>query len=403
MSENRTVTFSDYLSVLFKWRKFLIITLLSITVITTVISFLIPKTYKATATVMLPPENSMGLGGLSSLLSGAKSALSLGAAVFGTVSTNEDVLLGLLYSRNILTQMIHKYNLIDYYSISDSSIDRTIKAFLGDLDFDMNEYGFIEVSVINEDPNISAQMANDFVRIADSLNVVLNTEQARRHRIYIEKRYLQNLDDLQKAEEAFRAFQEKYGVYDVPEQVKVAIQSLGALEVEVIKKQIILAALKENFPGQAKQVKDLDIQIKTLKQKLDELYTSKKQTSNSIFVRMKDVPKLQMEYVRLYRDLEIQNQILEFIYPMYEQAKIEEQKSQPTILVVDKAVPPDDKYAPKKAFIILFVFFLAAFILIPLTFRINKLFEQGEPRNAIEEKELKFYTKYVKNLFNIQV
>ena len=403
MSENRTVTFSDYLSVLFKWKKFLIITLLSITVITTVISFLIPKTYKATATVMLPPENSMGLGGLSSLLSGAKSALSLGAAVFGTVSTNEDVLLGLLYSRNILTQMIHKYNLIDYYSISDSSIDRTIKAFLGDLDFDMNEYGFIEVSVINEDPNISAQMANDFVRIADSLNVVLNTEQARRHRIYIEKRYLQNLDDLQKAEEAFRAFQEKYGVYDVPEQVKVAIQSLGALEVEVIKKQIILAALKENFPGQAKQVKDLDIQIKTLKQKLDELYTSKKQTSNSIFVRMKDVPKLQMEYVRLYRDLEIQNQILEFIYPMYEQAKIEEQKSQPTILVVDKAVPPDDKYAPKKAFIILFVFFLAAFILIPLTFRINKLFEQGEPRNAIEEKELKFYTKYVKNLFNIQV
>ncbi len=39
--------------------------------------------------------------------------------------------------------------------------------------------------------------------------------------------------------------------------------------------------------------------------------------------------------------------------PMYEQAKVEEQKSIPTIMVIDKAVPPELKYSPKRSVIIL--------------------------------------------------
>ena len=54
--------------------------------------------------------------------------------------------------------------------------------------------------------------------------------------------------------------------------------------------------------------------------------------------------------------------------PMYEQAKVEEQKSIPTIMVIDKAVPSQIKYSPKKSVIILGTFFLALFIFIPFIF-----------------------------------
>ena len=44
--------------------------------------------------------------------------------------------------------------------------------------------------------------------------------------------------------------------------------------------------------------------------------------------------------------------------PMYEQAKVEEQKSIPTIMVIDKAVAPQLKDSPKRSVIILGVLFL---------------------------------------------
>ncbi|MCB9247178.1 MAG: hypothetical protein H6613_00835 [Ignavibacteriales bacterium] len=53
-------------------------------IIATTISFLIPKTYRATAAVILAPESSMGLGGLSGLISGG-STMSLGAKIIWNV------------------------------------------------------------------------------------------------------------------------------------------------------------------------------------------------------------------------------------------------------------------------------------------------------------------------------
>jgi uncharacterized protein involved in exopolysaccharide biosynthesis len=61
---------------------------------------------------------------------------------------------------------------------------------------------------------------------------------------------------------------------------------------------------------------------------------------------------MMIKYLRFYRDLEIQNKILEVILPMYEQAKVEEQKSIPSILFIDKAVPAEIKYGPKRLFYI---------------------------------------------------
>ena len=61
------------------------------------------------------------------------------------------------------------------------------------------------------------------------------------------------------------------------------------------------------------------------------------------------------------RDFEIQNKVLEFLYPLYEQAKIEEQKNIPAVLVLDPAVPPEKKSSPKRTIIVLSAFLLSLF------------------------------------------
>ena len=94
--------------------------------------------------------------------------------------------------------------------------------------------------------------------------------------------------------------------------------------------------------------------------------------------------------------MEIQNKILEFIYPMYEQAKIDEKKNTPTLIVVDEAVPAQLKYAPKKAFYILAFFFPTAFLLMIIVFRGEKIRYTIEKLNQFERSEMKFYQNLVK-------
>jgi uncharacterized protein involved in exopolysaccharide biosynthesis len=66
-----------------------------------------------------------------------------------------------------------------------------------------------------------------------------------------------------------------------------------------------------------------------------------------VLVPFKQAPELATQYVRLYRDLQIQNKILEFITPLYEQAKVEENRSTPSVVVLDHAGVPERKARPK--------------------------------------------------------
>jgi len=77
-----------------------------------------------------------------------------------------------------------------------------------------------------------------------------------------------------------------------------------------------------------------------------------------IFVPFAQVPELGGEYVRRFRDVEIQYKILQFITPLYEQAKVEERRQTPSVLVLDRALPAERKARPK---IVLFT--LLAFVL----------------------------------------
>ena len=63
-------------------------------------------------------------------------------------------LLGILNSRTALTDVIKKFNLMEYYEIDDNNIDKVIKAFRGDISTDPNEFGMIDFSIINKDPKV---------------------------------------------------------------------------------------------------------------------------------------------------------------------------------------------------------------------------------------------------------
>ena len=138
-------------------------------------------------------------------------------------------------------------------------------------------------------------------------------------------------------------------------------------------------------------------EIELLKRKVQELKSSKDLSSSSnILYPFKEMPDIAIAYLRTFREVTIQESILEIVLPMYEQAKVEEQKSIPTILLIDKAVPPQLKYSPKRAVIILGLLFLFSFFLVPTVFWGEKVLNRDKSENPLQVKESNFFKRIIK-------
>ncbi|HEX2868919.1 MAG TPA: Wzz/FepE/Etk N-terminal domain-containing protein [Ignavibacteriales bacterium] len=393
----KTAKLSDYLYILYKWKKFLILNVLLLVIVAAVVAFTLPLEYKATAVVMIPPDNSMGLGGLTSLISGKGGSSSLGAKLLGVgSSSSEDVLLGILNSRTAMENVIKKFDLAKYYE-TKSNLDLTIKALRGDVSFGPNENEMIEISVVNKDAQKSADIANYFVELLDTLNLKFSVEQAKNNRIFIEKRYQKNLSDLKAAEDSMYNFQKKYGVFAVPEQLEVAVKAAGELESQMAEKEMAAYFTKQQFGENSPQYQGLNAQVNMLKSKVNELKNANKLSSvSNVLFPFKTAPEMTMQYMRNFREVEIQSKILEVVLPFYEQAKFDEQKSIPPVQVLDSAVPSQVKFAPKRSFIILTITFLGLFFLIPFIYIGESLVRKIDFNNPLEEKSARFFRRIIR-------
>ncbi len=385
-------TFTDFLSILFKWKKFLIINLLIIGIVTTGITFLIPEKFKANATIMIQDDENMGL--LNSVMSSAGSLL--GGALFGGGGSSLDKIFGYLESRKIFLNVIEKYKLINYYDYTKYKREKTLKAFREDAKFDLTQNGLIEISMIHESPDTAREIVNYFILALDSLNKEYASAHATSYRKFIERRYLKNLEEIEKAELGFKSFQKKYKIYAIPEQLQVAFEIIAELEGELAKKELEADLIKLSQGEDSPNVKSAMQQVTLLKRKINDITSGKSSTKESlIYYSFENIPELQMEYFSLYREIEIQNKLLEFTLPVYEQAVMEEQKDVPTIITLDVPLTPELKDSPKKAFIILSVFFLSLFIHLPIVFRGFRTTEIL-PKNDFELKEKKIFAKIIK-------
>jgi tyrosine-protein kinase Etk/Wzc len=109
-----------------------------------------------------------------------------------------------------------------------------------------------------------------------------------------------------------------------------------------------------------------------LEKKISEFEISS--TSNHQYIiRLDKLPELAVEYANLKLNLEIQEKVFSFLFPQYEQAKIEEIKDLPTIEIIDKAVPAGLRSKPKRAKLCITAFILALLLASLLSYMYDKI------------------------------
>ena len=357
------VNIFDYIHVLVKWRKFILLNFFGVCILAIGLSFILPKWYTATTTILPPEEQSIGLG-LPSMLAN----LPLGEVGIPGLTTPGAMYVAILESRTVGEGVIRKIGLVDIYK--SKNMEEALKKLHRKTDIEISDEGVVELRATARTPQRAADIANTYVVELDRKNKELSVTQARNNRVFIDERLTENKGSLRKAEENLRQFQEKHKAIALPEQTAAAIEAaatvMGEMQVLEVKRDVMLATMKPTNPN----VVQITTEINALQKQLNrmELGTDKSleatdseglDQSKELYVPFSEVPAVGMELARLMRELKIQEVVFELLTSQYEQAKIQEAKDTPTVQILDTAVPPVKRSRPQRRIIVIVAAFLS--------------------------------------------
>ena len=361
--------FVDILLIINAFRKRIIVNILFVSIITVIISLIIPKTYTARS-VLMPPSSSSETS-ISNMFS--DSDLPFG----GLVSRSEEEsmrLIAILKSRTALESIIDKFNLIEYYK--SKNIEEALESLQNYTSIEITDEGTIAIDVnvetgwfhLDDDEiyarNLSADIVNQYVIELDSINKILQMEQAAHQRKFLGERFSKNLDDLMAAEDKLKTYKKNHGIISIDDQKKSAIESASAIKNQIMINEVQIEVVSSKLQSDHPDAISMQDELDELKNKLHEIQYGNNFESdidNNLFLILSDVPDMEAELRNLNREVEVYNTLFIYLTQQYEDAKIQEAKNTPTIQLLDAAQAPINKSAPKR-FLMLVIMILITFI-----------------------------------------
>ncbi len=381
------------LGVLFvKNKKFLIgTTFLSMIVFYLVILFFVEEKFDSTATIV--PSQESSISGIASMLGG------LGDLPFGIGGASSNPEVGLyntiLQSRTIKDKVIEKFNLWEVYELDKNNpkqVKNMRETVSDNIKTEETEDGAYTLTVRTPNAQLSADITNYLINYLNTKIIELKVDKSRNNRIFLEERLVDVRARLKSSEDSLKYYQEVTGLFSPEEQIKGLLTAYSVLEQDLLVKQMQKEVLVEIYGKDAPQLRKINLEVDLFEKQLNKLKKDGK--SNSIFIPYNSIPEKAIDYYRYLREVEINQSILKFILPLYEQAKIEEQKTLPILQVIDKAIPAEVKSSPQRTLNTLLFgisIFLILFIYTIVTKNPN--FEYSEKLKYIRSNLFRFKSK----------
>ncbi|MBI4651932.1 hypothetical protein HY745_11765 [Candidatus Desantisbacteria bacterium] len=380
----------EVLEILFKYRRFIILSTLSVCIFMAVYSLLLNNRYQATATILPPSKENSNFGNLLSQL--PQNAISLAGGSLGIKKDPSELYISMLKSRRINDQIIENFKLKEIYKFKDM---KDVRKYLeSNAFFDLGKKdGIISISVIDESPKRAADMVNEYIKLLKELNDKIIISSARREREFLEKRIVMIKDiELKKTQEEFRIFQEKNKTINISAQSDAVIEAAATIQATIFSLEAELKGMEVSISSDSmgikvlkEKIKELKKQLKSIEGKSNEMF---KKDSDSIYPVINNLPSLAIGYANLLRNMKIQETVLELITKQYELAKIQEAKESFNIEILDYAQIPaeNEKVGPKRRIMVMTYGVITLFFTILLSFLIE-LLKKIKVENKIDFKK----------------
>jgi uncharacterized protein involved in exopolysaccharide biosynthesis len=345
------------------------------------ISFILPKTYKA-STKLLPPQQAQS--GAAALLSQLGGVASMAAGAAGIKNPN-DMYVGMLKSRTVADKLIAQFNLKKGYNTESQEIART--RLEADTIVTSGKDGLITIEVENRDQKLVAKLANSYVEQLLQLTKVLAVTEASQRRVFYERQLEGAKNNLAKAEMSLKGALDSHGVISVDAESRAMLETVGRLKAQVSAKEIQLGSMRAFLTPNNPDYKRTEEELSSLRSELARLENGR--AGSEVVGDGANANRTGgFENIRLLRDLKYYQMLYELLAKQYEVARLDEAKDPSIIQVLDPAVEPERKFRPHRALIIVLSTVGAFFLAVVAAFLLEAR-RKLSPENAAQWDELK--------------
>ena len=362
----------DYAYVLIKWRRMIIWSVVVVTVLTAGISLVLPKQWTARG-VMMPPEEDLDQLNLSALQA-ARMPANLASMV--GASTPADNLKTYLELNRTLGAIVDRFDLIAEYEAPHR--ERAIELLGENTNIELEREGSVIIEIAGSSPQQAADMVNSIMAEVDGFNRQLKSKQATKLREFLEQRLQVRRDELRKARTVLLEFERANGLVNLATQTQAIVDVAKGLVGQLSMVEVELEVLDHWVQPDNEQRLGLERKRQALREQLQQLAVGAGEEAQMLGPSLRTVPQLGFRYAELTLDLQIRQEVALFLGTKLEEARYREHLNTPTLHILDQAVPPETRSAPRRTLMTVIAFALSLVLSTILAFTFESWIRLGE-------------------------
>ena len=214
---------ADQLRLLWGRRRFFFRAVAVGLLVSTLVAFLIPKSYTSTTQLMPPdPQSTSGMAMMAAMAAKGGGGLAGVAGDLLGLKSSGALFIGVLRSETSQDRLVEQFDLKRVYS-ARLSIDARMRLDENTSISEDKKSGIITISVTDHSPQRAAALANAYVDELNSRASELSTSSAHREREFLEERLKVSKRDLDDASNQLAQFSSKNNTLDIQQEGKAML------------------------------------------------------------------------------------------------------------------------------------------------------------------------------------
>ena len=295
-----------------------------------------------TARTMLMPMQQGGGGGAAGALAGLSGMAGMAglSGLAGMAKSSDEMYIAMMRSQSVQDSLIEKFKLKERYGSRNIEEARLSLGNAVSLSVQKGS-GMLVIEASDEDPQFAARLANQQVAELAILLGRLSVTEAQQRRAYYEQQVKKTQATLLEADARMRSAQEKAGMASTAMLAEARVRGGVDLRGQIIAREIQIQAMTRFATAENPDVKRALGEVAALRSQLAKF----EQASGG---KAGASPQQDQEAAQAFRDLKMQEAMLEGFLRQFELARIDESKEGPPIQVVDVALPPEIRSQPQR-------------------------------------------------------
>lgn len=347
--------------------KFIIAFVVIVSVLVIGYSFIMPVSYLSEASV-LPPESKSGMSLPGFLSDMAGSLPSLGNIGGGGKS---DVYANILKSRSVAEYIVEDLDLKNNYrfkSETDYELYDQIRTLVevyveksGVILLNCNLKTGYFPSKAEQDTvaELSADILNSAVAGLDNVLIKRSLSTAKASKDYIQKEIINYRVQLDSVENELVDFQKRNNILELEDQVQAIVQQAIEVGSQMAEAEVQMNLASIEYDKSSPTYRMYNQKFQLLRDQYRQIQEGGMMSEDAFSIPLNEVPELVKAFTNLYRDREILEQVILFLETQKHQEAIQEKRDVPIVKILDEAMAPTEKYAPKRKIMLIVTLFMS--------------------------------------------